>query len=98
MAKFPPLPEPYAINVIEYSGIAITKTEEEALFTADQLLAYALEIWRMAMEAAATTCDDKERRKWEILRGGGQLEGIGPLDCAAAIRSLPEPSHEDRPA
>ena len=34
----------------------------------------------------ANLCYDKERRKWEILTGGGRLEGFGPLDCAAAIR------------
>ena len=41
-----------------------------------------------ALEEAAKVCDGKERRKWEIMFHGGSLEGIGPLDCAAAIRAL----------
>jgi hypothetical protein len=39
-----------------------------------------------AAEEAAKCCEDKERRKWEILTVGRPIEGIGPLDCAHAIR------------
>jgi hypothetical protein len=39
-----------------------------------------------AAEEAAKCCEDKERRKWEILTVGRPMEGIGPLDCAHAIR------------
>ena len=40
------------------------------------------------LELAARECENKERRKWEILQNSGQIEGIGPLDCAEAIRKI----------
>ena len=40
-------------------------------------------------ERCAKVCDDKERKKWEILTKGGTLSGFGPRDCSEAIRALP---------
>lgn len=53
---------------------------------------FAALVRAQALEDAARVCDDKERRKWEILTGGGKLTGFGPLDCAFAIRALAAPS------
>jgi hypothetical protein len=77
--SLPPLPEP----------ITVINTGMQALrgFSAEQMRAYALAAVLEEREACAKVCDDKERRKWEIFAHGGQVEGIGPLDCAAAIRS-----------
>lgn len=41
-----------------------------------------------ALQEAAQCCDRIERKKWETLRDGGKLEGIGPRDCATAIREM----------
>ena len=41
-------------------------------------------------EACAKVCDEIERHKWEILTKGGKLEGLSPIDCAAAIRARNE--------
>lgn len=54
----------------------------------EQIERFAALVRAAALEEAAKVCDGKERRKWEIMFHGGSLEGIGPLDCAAAIRAL----------
>ena len=41
-------------------------------------------------EACAKVCDGIERRKWEIVTQGGQMDGIMPRDCAVAIRARGE--------
>lgn len=38
-------------------------------------------------EECAKLCDEKEKHKWLVMTKGGELVGIGPLDCAAAIRA-----------
>ena len=85
MAKFPPLPEPD----IEGSEPGIG---DFSGYTTDQLRARDLEIWRMAMQEAAKACEFNAQR-WLHSKGG-----YAAHECAAAIRALPEPSHEDRPA
>jgi hypothetical protein len=45
--QLPPLPEPYAEQVIEYSGVAVNRVDRFNVFTADQMQAYA----RAALEA-----------------------------------------------
>ena len=73
------LPKP-AYPAGYFGGVA------EGAYTAEQLRAYAAAAVAQERERCARVCEDKERRKWEIILGGGRLEGFGPLDCAAAIR------------
>jgi hypothetical protein len=37
-------------------------------------------------EACANVCDEIEKRKWQAVMHGGEMQGIGARDCAAAIR------------
>ena len=81
MAKFPPLPEPdiegSEPGIGDFSG-----------YTATQLRARDLEIWRMAMEEAAAHCNKVG------IRAFSPMQDDGARECAAAIRALPEPGHE----
>jgi hypothetical protein len=54
-----PLPEPYTEQVIEYSGIAVNRTDKFPLFTADQMHAYAA-----ARVAEAVAEKDAERYRF----------------------------------
>lgn len=38
-------------------------------------------------EACARVCEEIERKKWAVLKDGGSMVGVGPMDCAAAIRA-----------
>ena len=93
MAKFPPLPDtPYSLYYEwpdDEDGYGGSEVIGEDGYTAHQLRARDLEIWRMAMEAAASVCTQSDE------------DGEGPdcwdwhaKDYAAAIRTLPEPVHE----
>ena len=79
----PKLPEPDA-----YGPSADYSERTEPHYRADTVRRLLAECRRQALEEAARVCDGKERRKWEIITGGGKLEGFGPLDCAAAVRAL----------
>ena len=93
MAKFPPLPDTIYGLFFE-SGDAFdgdaTYQEfvDERGYTATQLRARDLEIWRMATQEAKKVCElqasiqDSEQR------------AVVAHCCAAAIRALPEPGHE----
>jgi hypothetical protein len=100
--KLPPLPEPNGAMEMECGfapggGVEIVWIDG---YSTDQMTAHATAAERMGfmrgLEAAAKACDNKERRKWEILTQGGQFEGTGPLDCAAAIRSLASTQQGDK--
>ena len=58
------------------------------------LLAWGRDVWtasrKQALEEAAGICEGIERKKWETLRDGGKLTGIGPMDCASSIRERAE--------
>lgn len=64
-------------------GLQVDRYQISHLVTIEQLQKFANAI----LEEAAKECDAKERKKWELLYDGGKLEGVGPLDCAAAIRA-----------
>lgn len=80
MAKFPPLPEP--------DGIIVVGTRALHGFTATQLRARDLEIWRLAMEEAASHCIKVG------IRAFSPMQDDGARECAAAIRAIPTPGHE----
>lgn len=85
MAKFPPLPRPAAhIDLGD---------DSEDVFTDTQLRARDLEIWRMAMEAAANAC---EQLAWPGRNHSDYIQGQNDQSdkAATAIRALPEPSHD----
>ena len=100
MAKFPPLPETDLAeihnpntreNAISETGVAYWGSnwrEVRKLYTAAQLRARDLEIWRMAMEEAAAHCIKVG------IRAFSPMQDDGARECAAAIRALPEPGHE----
>ena len=50
----------------------------------------ALEAWEAAHEVCAGLCDEIEKRKWETVMHGGEMQGISARDCAAAIRARAE--------
>jgi hypothetical protein len=41
-------------------------------------------------EACAGLCDEIEKKKWETVMHGGEMQGISARDCAAAIRDRGE--------
>jgi hypothetical protein len=41
-------------------------------------------------EACAGLCDEIEKKKWETVMHGGEMQGISARDCAAAIRERGE--------
>ena len=100
MAKLPPLPETDLAeihnpntreNAISETGVAYWGSnwrEVRKLYTATQLRARDLEIWRMAMEAAAAECASRS------VRMATDLQERGARECESGIRALPEPSHE----
>lgn len=77
MAKFPPLPAHPDCHVMRW-----TESELRAIRARD------LEIWRMAMEAAAAECASR------AVRMATDLQERGARECEHAIRALPEPGHE----
>ena len=85
MAKFPPLPEPEALGMDFDKGWDGVRAYG---FTAEQMRARDLEIWRMAMEAAAAECASR------AVRMATDLQERGARECEHAIRALPEPSHQ----
>lgn len=52
------------------------------------------QIAHLAIEAERAACakvaDDAERRKWDMIRTGGKMEGFGAVDIAATIRKRGE--------
>jgi hypothetical protein len=41
-------------------------------------------------EECAKVCDEIEKKKWETVMHGGEMQGISARDCAAAIRARAE--------
>lgn len=97
MAKFPPLPDtPYSLYYEwpdDEDGYGGSEVIGEDGYTAHQLRARDLEIWRMAMEAAADVC---EQLAWPGRNHSDYIQGQNDLSdkAATAIRALPEPSHQ----
>ena len=68
-------------------------TEYLFLCPIEKLRARDLEIWRMAMEAAADVC---EQLSWPGRNHSDYIQGQNDQSdkAATAIRALPEPSHD----
>jgi hypothetical protein len=83
-----PLPEPYTEQVIEYSGIAVNRTDKFPLFTADQMHAYAAasvaEAVLQERERCAGVCEALEL---EYPSSGEAGWYAATIECAAAIRA-----------
>ena len=56
----------------------------------EELTRFAELVAAAEREECAKVCDSIERRKWETLVNGGELDAVGPRDCAAAIRARAE--------
>ena len=57
---------------------------------ANSLERFAALVAKHEREACAGLCDEIEKRKWQTVMHGGEMQGIGARDCAAAIRDRGE--------
>ena len=74
----------------ELERFAALVATHEKKFWMEQIEVECNEAVLAERELCAKLCDGIERHKWEILTKGGKLEGLSPIDCAAAIRARGE--------
>jgi hypothetical protein len=56
----------------------------------EELERFAALVAAAEREACAGLCDEIEKKKWETVMHGGEMQGISARDCAAAIRERGE--------
>ncbi len=74
------------IRMAREAGFATSWTEAAG----DALERFAALVAKHEREACAGLCDEIEKRKWQTVMHGGEMQGIGARDCAAAIRQRGE--------
>jgi hypothetical protein len=81
------------IRMAREQGLPETEVEGVFRVNSDDLGRFylaALEAWEAAHEVCAGLCDEIEKKKWETVMHGGEMQGISARDCAAAIRDRGE--------
>lgn len=93
--RLPEMPEPVAYSTQIKEGrvlfeprISLNCASMVGIFTADQLRADRLAVWKAAMEAAAKVCDSEEERAWHAKVWAAAL---ACRNLAEKLRSLPSP-------